>query len=216
MAKKVIVMFLFSFYFNGMFAQSYDLKKIDDELCKIGNEDQQIRKKLIDAMQSQSTDLISIITEMKSNDAKNQLYVSDILDNHGWPEKLSENANRAIFLVIDHANNQFSEKYFPLVQKMADAGVLFKSDVVTLEDRILMRSFKPQKYGTQTVSQKSQEGEDIIYIWPIENNENVDEMRASVGLPSMNSYMQLLESQSKRKVIWDKSLKTTDFNITFQ
>lgn len=135
---------------SNVCAQSYDLKKIDAELCKIYNNDQQIRRKIIKAMQNPSKELISLSNKKDSIDTKNQKYVSDLLDNYGWPDNLSDTANSAIFLVIDHSDHFYSEKYFNMVKKKADQGIISKSDAATLEDRILMRANKPQKYGTQT------------------------------------------------------------------
>ena len=198
-----------------MVAQSYDLKEIDAELCRKGNEDQEIRKKMIEAAQNQSPDFMSIASDMKSIDSKNQEYVSNLLDNHGWSDKLSDCANRAIFYVILHAQENFSGKYITLAKEKADKGVIQKSDVATLEDKILMKSLKPQKYGTQSISKKTENGEDAVYIWPIEDNEKVDELRASVGLPPMDTYLQLAEKQTNRKYNWDKNLTVSDFNNDF-
>jgi hypothetical protein len=200
---------------SSIIAQSFNFTEVNDELCKIGNDDQQIRFKLIEAMQNNSTDLVSIREEMLSMDARNQTYVFNLLDNHGWLEKLSDCANKAIFYVINHASNPFQEKYFHLVMEKAEQGIVQKSDAATLEDRILMRSLKKQKYGTQTINQKTKDGDDATYIWPVDNDEKIDELRASVGLPPMNLYLQLVESQLKRKIIWDKNLTISDFNVSF-
>jgi hypothetical protein len=200
--------------FWNTYAQSYVLEEVDAQLCRIGNEDQQIRKKLMEAVQQQSPDIVSVLAEMKAIDVSNQKYVSELLDKHRWPEKLSDDANRALFFVIDHAQNPFAEKYFPLVKEVAAKGVLQQSDAATLEDRILMRNMKKQKYGTQSISKKNEKGENVTYIWPIEDGEKVDELRMSVGLSPINQYMQMLENQSNQKVIWDKEIAVSDFNIT--
>lgn len=57
-----------------------------------------------------------------------------------------------LFFVIDHGEKLFSEKYFKMVKDKADQGIISKSAVATLEDRVLMRSNKSQKYATQTKS----------------------------------------------------------------
>jgi hypothetical protein len=211
MMNKILTLIFLSLGMSTLFAQTYDLKEIDAELCRIGNEDQQIRLKLMDAIQKQSPDIAAIIAEMNGIDANNQMYVSNLLSNHGWPGELTDCANRAIFYVIQHANLSFQEKYFDLVKEKADQGDIQKSDVATLEDRILMRMQKPQKYGTQTISKKTDDGEDTTYVWPVENADKVDEIRATVGLPPINLYIQLMENQLNRKVIWDKNLTVSDF-----
>ena len=200
---------------TGVFAQSNNMQEVDVELCKIGNDDQQIRVKFIEAMQTGSSNFENIRDEMLSMDTRNQKYVSNLLDNHGWPEKLTDCANKAIFFVIQHAPLPFQEKYFQLIKEKAEQGIVQKSDVATLEDRILMRSQKRQRYGTQTINKKTKDGTDVTYVWPVEDEENIDELRASVGLPPMVLYLQLVESQLKRTIIWDKNLIITDFTVSF-
>jgi len=187
----------------GTFAQDSNTQQVDAELCKIGNDDQEIRFKLMAAMQNNSSDLEVIREEMILTDARNQTYVFNLLDIRGWLENLSDCANRAIFFVIQHASQSFQEKYFHLVKEKAEQGVVQKSDAAMLEDRILMRSGKKQKYGTQTVPHKTKDGDDVTCIWPVEDAEKLDELRASVGLPPMSLYLQLVESQLNRKIIWD-------------
>lgn len=111
---------------SNVCAQSYDLKKIDAELCKIYNNDQQIRRKIIKAMQNPSKELISLSNKKDSIDTKNQKYVSDLLDNYGWPDNLSDTANSAIFLVIDHSDHFYSEKYFNMVKKKSRSRNYFE------------------------------------------------------------------------------------------
>ena len=208
----ILAVNLLPFSMSNLFAQLYDLKNIDIELCKIYNDDQQIRRKFLEAMQKPSIELISLQNEMDSIDMKDQIYVSNILDNYGWPENLSDSANNAIFLVIDHSDKCYQEKYFKMVKEKADQGVVSKSDAATLEDRILMRSNKPQKYGTQTKMDIAYNGtEKVIYMWPVEDPENVDELRISVGLPPINTYIQKVEEMSQMKVIWDKNLSVSHF-----
>jgi len=213
--NRILTLVLFVFTMGSVVAQSFDLKDIDEKLQKIHDEDQQIREKWEDAVQNKLP-AQSIESEMHSIDSLNQIYVSKLLDEYGWPDNLSENANEAIFLVIDHAKQSFSEKYFPFVKEKSEKGILQKLSVATLEDRILMRSGKPQKYGTQTVgvlytysgniSSDTKKMENIIYIWPIEDNEKVDELRAAVGLPPMDQYIQELGDGKTFKVIWDKEM----------
>ena len=215
MKKVFVILVAVMAVTTGAFAQDSNTPEIDAELCKIGNEDQEIRSKLVAAMQNNSSDLMVIREEMISSDARNQMYVFNLLDTQGWLENLSNCANRAIFFVIQHAPQSFQEKYFHLVKEKAEQGVVQKSDAAMLEDRILMRSGKRQKYGTQTVPHKTKDGDDVTFIWPVEDAEKIDELRASVGLPSMSLYLQLVESQLNRKIIWDKKLTIDELKIIF-
>jgi hypothetical protein len=195
-------------------AQSIRLADIDSALCRILESDQGIRNELVAEMQKQQQDVMAFLSlkaKMDSVDAANQKYVSELLDGEGWNDEFSSKAHNAVFLVIDHAGKEFSEKYFPLVKEKAAKGVVSPADAATLEDRILMQSNKMQKYGTQTVQKKDSTGNDMIYIWPVEDVENIDKLRESVGLPPMNEYMQLLKNTFNKEIIWDKTGKTDNF-----
>ena len=202
--NKYLLIVLFLFNMARIVAQSFSLDDVDVKLNKVYDDDQQIRAKMMNAHMNNLPNVREIVAEMDSVDSDNQQYVSNLLDNYGWPDSLSEKASNAIWLVIDHANNQFSEKYFPLVKEKGEQGILQISDVATLEDRILMSNNKKQKYGTQTVGiLYIGKAENIFYIWPIEDNEKVDDLRASVGLPPIDFYLLTFES----KVIWTNSKK---------
>ena len=211
--NRILTLALFIFTMGGVVAQSFDLKDIDEKLQKIHDDDQQIREKWENAVQNKLP-AQSIESEMHSIDSLNQIYVSKLLDEYGWPDKLSEKANEALWYVIQHAGNSFAEKYFHLVKEKGGQGILSMSTVATFEDRMLMRSGKPQKYGTQAVSvmytysggSDDKKMEIKSYIWPIEDNEKVDELRAAVGLSPMDQYLQELEDSINTKVIWDKEM----------
>jgi hypothetical protein len=199
---------------NSINAQSLLLADVDSALCRIWESDQEVRNELIAEMQKQSQDIMALLSlkvKMDSVDAANQKYVSELLDKDGWDDEFSSKAHKAIFLVIDHAEKEFSEKYFQHVKEKAAKGLILPADAATLEDRILMKSNKMQKYGTQTIQKKDSTGNDMIHIWPVEDIENVDILRASVNLPPMNEYLQLLKNTFNKEIIWDRTGKTGDF-----
>ena len=218
MVNRTITLVLFVFAMTGVIAQSFNLEDVDVQLSKIHDDDQQIRAKWSDAFQKKLPTQ-QIILEMHAIDSINQQYVSKLLDEYGWPDNLSEKANKAFFYVIDHADNSFSEKYFPLLKEKGEQGILEMALVATLEDRILMRTSKKQKYGTQTMglllSYTNSSGDiieekNIFYVWPIEDNEKVDELRNAVGLPPLEQHLQESEDRTNIKVIWDKKMTIDD------
>jgi len=220
--KYLLVLAVNVLFYNvgDVFSQSYDIEKIDSKLCAIYHEDQHIRKQVIAAMQKPSIELVALLEKEDSIDTRNQKYVSNLLDNYGWPDNLSDTASSAIFLVIDHSDKSYSEKYLEMAKEKADQGIISKSDAATLEDRLLMWTNKPQIYGTQTKSNMTlyvtdnddlPENQNVAYIWPIEDPENVDKLRASVGLDPLNTYIKKVEDVYQMKVVWDKSLKVRDF-----
>jgi len=216
--NKSLTVVLFLFNMASIVAQSFNLEDVDAQLNKIYDDDQQIRQKYREALRNNLPTQF-IVSDMHAIDSVNQKYVSMLLDEYEWPDNLSEKANKAIFYVIDHASQQFAEKYFYLLKEKSEQGILEMANVATLEDRILMYSSKMQKYGTQSIgllltytnsSNDTIKKENVFYIWPIEDNEKVDELRNAVGLPSMNQYLQELEDGVKSKVIWDRNMTIDD------
>ena len=101
-------------------------------------------------MSSLSADeIVNYSTEMERVDSLNQATVFGILDKEGWPSHLSDKANRAIWIVIDHSDLAYRSKYLGLVKEKAEHGVLDITDYAILNDRVLMEEGKPQIYGTQ-------------------------------------------------------------------
>ena len=49
-------------------------------------------------------EIVNYSTEMERVDSLNQATVFGIVDKEGWPSHLSDKANRAIWIVIDHSD----------------------------------------------------------------------------------------------------------------
>lgn len=166
-------------------------------------------------MASLSADEIEKYTaEMERVDSLNQTMVFDILDNDGWPSNLSDKANRAIWIVIDHSDLTSRSKYLSFVRAKADEGILDKSDYAMLNDRVLMEEGKPQVYGTQIKMAATFDGEDMamqLYLWPVENPDALDSLRRSVGLSPIEEYLRSSSESVGQEVIWDKEKTVSVF-----
>jgi hypothetical protein len=166
-------------------------------------------------MTSLSADEIEKYTaEMERVDSLNQTMVFDILDNDGWPSNLSDKANRAIWIVIDHSDLTSRSKYLSFVRAKADEGILDKSDYAMLNDRVLMEEGKPQVYGTQIKMAATFDGEDMamqLYLWPVENPDALDSLRRSVGLSPIEEYLRSSSESVGQEVIWDKEKTVSGF-----
>ena len=186
------------------------MQEIDATLCKIGKADQAARMAWVNfSMGAMSQEqAVEYALQMERTDSINLVTVKRILDTYGWPSGLSEDANNAIFLVVDHSDLETMNKYLGVFQDAASRGILPMQDLVTLEDRILMNSGWPQFYGTQS-RQISKEGKSQIYIWPVDNPDSLNERRASVGLSTIEEYLELFTKQGVT-VIYDPEL-TVEF-----
>ncbi|MDR0660311.1 MAG: hypothetical protein LBG19_05815 [Prevotellaceae bacterium] len=215
MKKFAFVLFL-AVLFTPAHAQTLtNINKLDEELRSVGEKDQSIRMELIEAVaKAQETGdinrLDSLLIQMKVIDKENQAFVESVLDSAGWVAGLSNEANSAIFLVIDHANLDFQKKYIDLVKAQSEAKVISASQYVTLLDRVLMKSGKPQQYGTQTVSVNNE-----TFLWTVSDPDNLNRRRAEVGLMPIEDYLLLVEKTYGNKVVWDKSKTVESFGMTF-
>ncbi len=178
------------------------------------DKDQAARAWTVGMASLSADEIVEYTAEMERVDSLNQTMVFGILDNDGWPSNLSDKANRAIWIVIDHSDLTSRSKYLSFVRAKADEGILDKSDYAMLNDRVLMEEGKPQVYGTQIKMAATFDGEDMamqLYLWPVENPDALDSLRRSVGLSPIEEYLRSSSESVGQEVIWDKEKIVSDF-----
>ena len=188
------------------------IEQTDSLLCELHERDQQIRYKLISVQQAyiaeQRTELIDsivmLVAEQDRADSLNRVVVDSLLQN-GWPEGLSEQSNQTIWLIIDHADVEYQERYLPLIGQQAVQGTISPSDYATLLDRVNVRRQRPQRYGTQT-GYKQRDDEVFTFVYPIEDIDGLDSLRLSVGLDSMHLYLRQVSETLGTEVKIDSGL----------
>lgn len=153
-------------------------------------------------------------TEMERVDSLNQAIVFEILDKDGWPSNLSNKANQAIWIVIDHSNLAFQRKYLYLVKEKAEECILEKADYAILNDRVLMGEGKPQIYGTQIKMNATIVDDEIamqFFLWPVENPIVLDSLRNTMGLSPIKEYLQNSSESIGQEIVWDEKITIADF-----
>ncbi len=192
-------------YFIGFFllmtgcVGAQDFEQIKQELLVIHKEDQTIRYEYIAAIDNPNPSpktIDSIGKIMQKKDSVNLIRVTKILDSHGWlgKDKIGEDANLTLFLVVQHSNLRTQQKYWPIVRKAAAIGDASKSHLAYLEDRVALGECRMQIYGSQ-VGQFPDSRE--YYILPLADPESVDIRRAEVGLQPLGNYVK------QWKIAWD-------------
>lgn len=175
--------------------KSLDYAAFANSLDSIMEVDQGIRILFSEAMKSGNEVPDSLFEKMDIIDASNQAWVKSRLEEYGWPEKskIGENAALALFLVIQHAELNDIETYYPQLQQLADMGEAHPAHAAMMLDRMLMYQGKKQVYGTQASGLLRADGSFVI--WPIENPESVNERRIKAGFPnSVEDYAASLEA----------------------
>jgi hypothetical protein len=131
-----------------------------------------------------SKEMDALWQQIQFQDSLNLSQVERIINQYGWlgPEEVGENGSTAIFLVIQHADLSVQEKYLPLMRKAVSEKKALPKRLALLEDRVAIRQGRKQRYGSQ-LAQNPETG--IYYVSSLEDPDNVDKRRASVGLDSM-------------------------------
>ena len=122
------------------------------------------------------------------NDSLNLIEVKKILDTRGWlgSDIVGRKGNSTLFLVIQHADQKTQEQYLPMMREAVAKGNAAASSLALLEDRVALGQGKKQVYGSQIgMFQETNEN----YVLPLEDPDNVDKRRESVGLGKLQDYV---------------------------
>lgn len=209
--------------------QGMNMAALDSMLQRVHDDDQDVRRNFTVMLQSNNADSILAYQErMEETDSRCRAIVFPILDSVGIPDGLTEKAREALFLVVQHSDVEHQRKYIDLFDAAAKKGLVARADVATMRDRILMHEGRPQIYGTQTFTpnrtiiinsdggkridddredndDETSELQPTAYLWPVESADGLDARRAEVGLPPMDTYIELFR-QSGVTLVWDRSL----------
>jgi hypothetical protein len=166
------------------------------ELVKMGEDNQKHRQEMMNMMDRLATTdsekvakkWKQVVERQNEIDSKNRQRLDEIVKEHGWPKMSSfgPEASGVAFLIVQHADLEYQKKYFPLIKEAVTKNEALPSDLAMLQDRILKGEGKKQIYGTQVrVNQTTQ----VMELYPIEDEENVDARRATVGLGPLAQYL---------------------------
>jgi hypothetical protein len=174
-------------------------KPLQKELLSVYEEDQGIRIKFMSIYKNPNSDrkkIDSIGKIMNYKDSLNLIRVSKILDTKCWvgEDVVGEEANKTLFLVIQHADLQTQQKYLPMMREAVKKGNASGANLALMEDRVALREGRKQIYGSQIGMNRDTKQN---YVSPLEDPENVDQRRAKVGLQPIADYV------SQWQIKWD-------------
>ena len=193
-------------------------KSTDKLLAEVWNDDQQPRHQLVELTKAVTVEgrtelidsLILVNDIVERNDAKNIKVVDKILKS-GLPQGLSEESYKTIWIVIDHAPLEKQEQYLPLVEQMVTEGYVGVDEYAILYDRVAMGQNRHQRYGSQLVQFGNADNLQL-YVWPIENVEELDSLRNTVGMSSFNKYLKDIEETMGIVPVYDTTLTIEALN----
>ncbi|MEW6155899.1 MAG: DUF6624 domain-containing protein [Verrucomicrobiota bacterium] len=113
-----------------------------------------------------------------------------ILKAFGWPGKslVGADGSHAAWLILQHAigRPELLRQCLPLLERAAVLDEIEPAQPAYLEDRICFFERRPQRYGTQFDWDETGQ----MSPWPIANPEQVDSLRAAIGLPPLAEQIQ--------------------------
>lgn len=162
---------------------------IKAELEKIYDNDQKLRKEwdiLSKKYDKESEEIKNHLNKIAKNEKENLIKIESIISKHGWPakEEVGTKGLYAIWLVIQHSNKKIMLKYYNYLEKLIQDGLISKSDFATFKDRLLILQGKKQIYGTQYIYDEKHKK---YRLEPIENINEVNNLRKEVGLPPLKT-----------------------------
>jgi len=145
-----------------------------------------------------SPQMAELWKKQTASDTRNIQRLEAIIAEIGWPKRsvVGEKAASAAFLVLQHSDLIYQQKYLPLARTAAAEQEMRASSLALLEDRVLLREGKKQIYGSQVQRNDAGEWE----VRSLEDPEHVDRRRASVGLPPLAEYLAGFAQRSGGKV----------------
>ncbi|MDR0873952.1 MAG: hypothetical protein LBN27_10895 [Prevotellaceae bacterium] len=169
---------------------NYD-KPLQEKLLTIFADDQEIRQKFILARNKfglPNKQVDSLAQIMRYKDSLNLIKIEEILDKYGWvgEDKVGKQASATLFLVIQHSDLATQKKYLQMLREAVKNNNASPVHLAMLEDRILVREGKKQLYGSQ-LDWNAELNKNVLS--PLEDPDNVDNRRASVGLPPLADYL---------------------------
>lgn len=177
-------------------AARWDPSRVDT-LLRLGREDQAGRISLAQAAAAQDT--ATLFATLRADSSRTRWLRAAVARN-GWPARSSagDSAQQAAWLILQHSpDTAWQASMLPDLERLAASGELPRADVAVLTDRILVHRGQPQRYGSQFDLQDGR-----LVPEPISDVAGLDGRRASVGLPPMAEYVQLLAEQTKLAVAW--------------
>ncbi len=159
-------------------------------LQELKNNDQYYRQQLAVAERlhgPQSKEVRHLWTMQSDADKRNQAVLFKEIARKGWPKisEVGKEGAATAFLIVQHSNLATMRKYLPLIKNLCGRGEARWQDYALMYDRVETMEGRPQLYGSQVQRRK---GQKEWTLYPIANEEDLEERRRKMGLKPMGEY----------------------------
>lgn len=211
MMKNSILFFVLSFVLAGLtFGQNRcftgeEAKKVVETIKSSPNavENKAIRKELVRMREDYEKLNAKIsenleknrgrIPEMNLMGEKHLLRVCQLIKDNGWLGRAALNDdgfNALKFLITTNKAFEMQREFLPILTEVAKLGQIGNPLLASMVDNIRVGSGLPQMFGTQATIRN-----DVLYLYPLLNEDNVYEWRKLYDLPPLANQIRALEAR---------------------
>jgi hypothetical protein len=173
------------------------------EILEMAEADQRVLQELAETGELGTTEYHPRVREIH---IKNTIRMKEIIEEYGWPGRdlVGQEGAEAAWMVVQHAvlDLDFMQSCVPLLGNAVKNNQSEGWHLAFLRDRLLTLRGQPQIYGTQF--DRDEEGWPIPY--PIEDEANVDQRHADLGLNTLKE--RILEMRQLEQWVRDQRDKT--------
>jgi VWFA-related protein len=168
-----------------------------------GKWDKKLKKELIEMREEREKLNAKITSDVEKNKAlipqANQMgethlaRVCQIIKTNGWPGKealQNDGFDAFTYLISNSKAFDLQKELLPVLIQAAKSDYIGFPFVASMVDSIRLQAGLPQIFGTQATIRN-----DIVYIYPLLNDEKVDDWRKEYQLAPLSSQIRQLESQ---------------------
>jgi VWFA-related protein len=163
-------------------------KALRKELVKMREERQKFNAKIYENLEKNR----ALIREGNLMGEKHLLRLCQIIKENGWltRDALKDDGFEALkFIITTNKAFNLQREFLPILAEAAKEGQIGNPLLASLVDNIRIGSGLPQIFGTQATIRN-----DVIYLYPLENEAKVDEWRKMYDLPSLAVQIRQLEA----------------------
>ncbi|HXN71208.1 MAG TPA: DUF6624 domain-containing protein [Candidatus Acidoferrales bacterium] len=158
------------------------------ELLAMRSEDMRVRDELMAAGELGGP----YVPRMEEVHKRNANRLRELIDLHGWPAEdiAAKDGGESAWFIVQHSVGEpkFQRDALGMLQACVAEGRVPSWHAAYLEDRIALHEGRPQRYGTQWIDDPR---DGRIRPWTLADPENVNAIRAEVGLDPLRPIPEL-------------------------
>lgn len=162
-------------------------KKLRKELLKMREEHEKLNAKAAENIEKNQ----SLIAEAHQMGERNLLRLCRIIKENDWLTKDSlqpDGFAAFTYLITNNRSVQLQAELLPVLAEAAKKGYIGNPVLASLVDTIRIATGLPQIFGNEATIRN-----DVVYLYPLLNEEKVDEWRKMYDLPPLADHIRDLE-----------------------